>query len=795
MRYSVFMLLISISLQLQAQQLTQNIRGVVVDAFTEQPLPGTNVTLLNIENKGAATDIDGNFSILDVPIGRISIAFSFIGFKPVVLRNIQLNSGKELFLNIKMEEDVETLESIVVTDEVGNQEKHKPKNELATVSSRSFTPSETVKYAGSLGDPGTMASNFAGVNGTSSDRNDIVIRGNSPAFVLWRMHGLNIPNPNHFAALGTSGGAVGILNNNLLDNSDFLTGAFPAEYGNAIGGVFDIAMRNGNKNKFEFLGQMGFNGVELGAEGPIGKRGSFIANYRYSTLAVFEALGLGAALQGAVPVFTDASFKVDLPTNSAGRFAFFGVAGNSSIDLLEKNKDLEPDSDLGTPDNTDVKFGTGLAFLGMEHVYFLDKNTTLTTSLGWSGELADRSIDTLDSRNNNDRTFFNFQENKTTKVSFNTQLKKKFSATKNLSFGFIADIFSTSFVDSAKREAFTDSSFTAIRADVSKNGIALLQPYIQWKQYLSSKVSYYLGLNAEYFSLNQDFALEPRAGFIYEPNAKNRFSIAYGLHSQIQALPLYFINEVEDGRIITKESNKALKFTRAHHAVVGYDLTISDNVRLKTEAYYQYLFNVPVEIEKSNYSVLNVGASFNETFQPNLDNDGFGRNYGLELTLERFLSDNYYYLLTTSLFSAEYKGSDGVWRNSAFNNNYVINALAGYEIPFNDRMSLDLNIRFNTAGGKRMLDVNEEKTNAAGFLVYNDENAYKKQFDAYLRLDFKVGFFWNTAKGFSQQWSVDLQNVTNRRNIFSQRYDIKSQSAKTTLLRGLFPVFTYRALF
>ena len=345
----------------------------MIDAFTEQPLPGANVILTTIENKGTSTDLNGEFKFADIPVGQVSIVFTFIGFKPVVLKNLKLNSGKELFLKIKMEEDVETLESVVVSADGGNEAKHKPKNELATLSARSFSVDETRKYAGSLGDPGTMAGNFAGVNGANSDRNDIVIRGNSPAFLLWRMHGLNIPNPNHFAALGTSGGGIGILNNNLLDDSDFFTGAFPAEYGNAVGGVFDIVMRNGNKEKFEFVGQMGFNGVEFGAEGPIKDRSSFLVNYRYSTLAFFEVIGLGAGLQGAVPQYQDLSFKLDFPTTAAGRFSIFGVAGISNIDLLEENKKLEPDSDLGTPNNTDVKFGSGLAFFGLEHVYFFNK--------------------------------------------------------------------------------------------------------------------------------------------------------------------------------------------------------------------------------------------------------------------------------------------------------------------------------------------------------------------------------------------------------------------------------------
>ena len=275
---------------------------------------------------------------------------------------------------------------------------------------------------------------------------------------------------------------------------------------------------------------------------------------------------------------------------------------------------------------------------------------------------------------------------------------------------------------------FTDSLFGSTRSNINEGGLALLQPYIQWKHYLSGKTSYYIGLNAEYFSLNQDFALEPRLGFIYEPNPKNRLSIGYGLHSQIQTLQLYFVNQVAKGRIIKSKTNQDLTFTRAHHVVLGYDWTISDNLRFKTETYYQYLFDVPVEKEASFYSVLNAGSTFVAEFKPNLINGGAGRNYGIEFTLEKFLADNYYFLLTTSLFNAEYKGSDDVWRSNAFNNNYVVNLLGGYEWQLSSNITLDLNLRLNAAGGRRKLEVDEAATKQNGRIIYREDNAYEKSF-------------------------------------------------------------------
>lgn len=791
-----------------AQSFTQSVRGNVVDAFTEQPLPGANITILNHANKGASTDVNGDFTISEVPVGLVDVSVTFIGFKPVTLRKLKLNTGKALSISVKLEEDIATLGEVVLTAKTENIDKQRTQNDVITLSARSFTVDETRKYAGSLGDPGTMAANFAGVNGANNDRNDIIIRGNAPSFLLWRMHGMNIPNPNHFAALGTAGGGVGILNNNLLSDSDFLTSAFPAEYGNAVGGVFDLTMRNGNKDEFEYVGQVGFNGLEGGIEGPLGERGSFLVNYRYSTLAFASNLGLDAGLQGAVPEYQDVSFKVDLPTENAGRFAIFGIGGTSEINLLDKNKEGNDETDLGTPDNSDVKFGTDLGIIGVNHTYFINSNTTLKSTVGWSFSKSDRTVDTIQKTRVGTSNDFNIVQTKkyneqastVTTYDLNTQLKIKLAPNQSLSFGAIADIYNLNYTENTDRDPFdldNDGNLNNfVQADVNRSGMALLQGYAQWKHDVSEQFGYYLGVNNQYFSLSDDYVIEPRVGITFTPAPKHRLSAGYGMHSQIQALPLYFVNQRgNNNNILKKETNVGLTFTRAHHAVLGYDYSLSENVRIKVEGYYQRLFDVPVEDKSTAYSVLNLGAQFNVEFLPNLVNEGTGTNYGVEFTLEKFLSDNYYYLLTASLFEAKYEGGDGIERNNAFNNNYIVTALAGYELPINDAFSLDFNIRLNSAGGRRKLLVDLEESRAQGTAIFSDDRAFEEQFDPYFRLDIKFGVLWNVVQGFSQELSVDLQNATNRKNIFSERFDIATETTKQTFLRGIFPVVTYRALF
>jgi hypothetical protein len=294
--------------------MTQTIRGTVTDAVSGYPLIGATVILVNSEPKsGTATDINGKFELKGVPLGRQALEISYLGYLSKTINNLLVVSGKEMVIEISLEEKTSTIGEVVIK---ASAKKTTAQNELAMVSARTFSVEETERFAGSLGDPARMVANYAGVMTQNDSRNDIIIRGNSPAGVLWRIEGIEIPNPNHFGAQGTTGGPVSMVNNNLLTNSDFLTGAFPAEYGNALSGAFDINLRSGNSSEAEYTGQVGFNGFELGAEGPLmkmknGQNASYLANYRYSTLDLVNKMGFSVGTGAAIPQYNDLTFLID----------------------------------------------------------------------------------------------------------------------------------------------------------------------------------------------------------------------------------------------------------------------------------------------------------------------------------------------------------------------------------------------------------------------------------------------------------------------------------------------------
>lgn len=763
---------------------TSTIRGSVVDAQSDFPLPGVTVIVVDSDPVlGAITDIDGRFRIDNVPIGRHVLQVSYIGYESRSIPNLLVMSGKDLEVNVNLTESITQLEGAEV---IAEDDKTRPKNEMATVSARSFTVEEAMRYSGALQDPSRMAQNFAGVSNSSDDRNDIVVRGNSPSGVLWRMEGIDIPSPNHFAAFGSTGGPVSMLNINNLANSDFLTSAFPAEYGNALAGAFDLELRNGNKEKYEFLGQVGFNGFEFGAEGPlgIGKNASFMVNYRYSTLEAFNALGIEFGTGTAIPQYQDLTFKIDIPTAKAGRFGVFGVGGTSYIEFLASDA---TETNLFSSDAEDSRFGSTTGWMGVTHQYFFNEKTRSKLVLAASHAGTDGTIDSLsviDGAPHRVVGLDRFQNRYIAKFEVN----HKANAKNTFSVGVQGDLSQIHFVDSIR---FASGEFFK-ESDV-EDQLELMQSYATWQHRMNERLTVNLGLHSQHLLMNNSNSLEPRLGVRYALNGGQSLNFGTGLHSQMQPLPIYFNRQRIDANT-SVVNNDQLDFNRSLHTVIGYDNVLSEHFRIKVEAYYQYLYNIAVDRDPSSFSVLNVGADFVIPNNADLVNDGTGENYGLEFTAERFFHRGFYGLATFSLFESNYVGSDGVERGTAFNTNYVANLLAGKEFTLNEKTSLSFDTKVTYAGGQRYTPIDLEASIAQNREVRLEDQAFSMQFDPYFRWDFKVTLRMN-GKKTAQQFSVDLRNVTGQENVFTQSFNARSGEIETRYQIGFFPDIQYRIYF
>lgn len=774
------LLLCCLPLQLFAQSGVQTLKGRILDQQSQSPLIGVTVTVDNVNPvKGAISDAEGYFVITDVPLGRQVLQCSYVGYEPLIVPNILLTAGKETVVELFMRESLLSVHEVVVqavTDQHGDG------RGSAAVSTLPFNAELTRRFAGSRNDPSRMAANFAGVASNNDARNDIVIRGNSPSGLLWRLDGVDIPNPNHFGSMGSTGGPVSILNNNLLGQCTFLTGAFPAPYGNALSGVFDLQMRKGNPDKREYTGQIGFNGFELGAEGPLRKatHASYLLNYRYSAPALLQNLGFDFGVGSAVPYYQDAAFKLDLPTGGAGRFSLFGIGGLSHIDLLG---DLKDTTNFYNNPYQDIHQKTGMGAVGLSHVYFWNNSSFTKITLSATGFQSRVGIDSLDGAR---AKYAQFRDDSwQTRYAASLQWNKKFDPLNTLSLGVTANLLVAQLRDSTRTE---NGSLDPLRNFSGQT--SLIQANGQWTRRLGGRVSLNLGLYSQWLEISHAASLEPRLGLRFEAGARHIFTLGAGRHSQMQSLGIYFNQRAEDGA----QPNRNLDFTYSDQIVLGYEWHFAQNWRFQAEAYYQSISGAPVDAFPSSFSLLNEGADFGLTDRTDLVNKGTGRNYGLELTVERNFDKGYYLLTTVSLYDSRYKGSDGVLRNTLFNGRYVANLLAGREFSLGKKLTLALDTRVSAAGGKRDTPLDLAQSAVQHRAVYLEDQAYSLQLADYFRADFKITLRLNGRKTM-QEWFVDFQNLSNRKNIFSRQYDPQSDVVRTVYQLGFFPNINYRIQF
>ncbi len=772
---------------------TSIIRGKVIDKQSEKPIVGANVSILGLENASEITDADGNFKLSNVPLGRQTIQVSLMGYDDASIPDIDVTSGKDNNIIVSMTEKFNTLNEVVIS---GGINKAKAINKMAAVSVRQFSVEEVNRYAGGRSDVARLASNFAGVSTADDSRNDIIVRGNSPVGLLWRLEGLPIPSPNHFSTLGTTGSPVSALNPNLLANSDFITSAFPAEYGNAIGGVFDLGFRKGNTEKYEYTVSVGaYPGIEAMAEGPLLKKGgSFVASARYG---IVGALGLGGT--SAQPNYNDASFNLDFGKTKAGVFALFGIYGSSNIDILGKK--IKNDDLFGANDEDSFVI-SGFNSFGLKHTINIGEKSYLKTTIGTSSTLQNFKNDRYYNLGQSTETKIRFTEtdNKENRLTFsllfNSKITNKFTFRSGLlfeQFNLDANTKDRNRQIDGNGDGYPDLAIILN----SKGNYSIFQPYAQAQFRLTEKLTFNAGLHGQYFSLNKEFALEPRTSFSYAVNNNNTINLGYGIHHQNIASPLLFLNENIGGNLV--QTNKNLDLVQSQHFVLGYDVRLANKWRGKAEVYYQIIDKAGVEKTPTGYSTLTEGASFNFSIDKNsLVSTGKGSNRGIEFTIEKFFSDGYHGLFTTSIFESKYKGSDNIERNTPFSNGFILNTLAGKEFKIGKAKKnvFIIDTKFTTAGGRYYTPVNLVASNAVGFEIREDSKPFSEKYSSYLRLDLKLGMKFNSkTKKQSHQFYIDFQNVTNNKNVFSRDYNRLTNRVDQKNQIGFAPDFGYKFQF
>ena len=788
-------------------QISQTVKGSVIDSESQFPLIGARLVLVSDDSTNilnSTSDIDGLYYFNNVPIGKYSLTVSYISYLNTT-QTVIVNSGKESVVDVRLHEDVLTTEEINIVGKKNGE----VNNDMALISARQFSVEETNRYAGSRGDPARMASNFAGVQGADDSRNDIVVRGNSPLGLLWKVEGVDIPNPNHFATSGSTGGPVAILNNKILANSDFFMSAFPADYGNSISGVFDLRLRNGNPDKHEFTGQFGFLGTEVMAEGPINrdKRSSYLVMGRYSTLSIFQAMNIKIGTD-AVPTYGDGAFKLSFPLKKGGHLGIFGIGGASDIAIKISDQTEFTEEAFGEGDR-DQYFGTAMGIVGATYKKPLSQNTffkaTIAQSYDQQKSRHDFLIRGIDSTTTGGETQYQYRTDsiyqlmgyffKTYKTAVYASINHKISKHHIIRAGINMDGYYINNADSA-----LDLSHTNFITRHDYQGFSMLiQPFVQYKWRVSDKMDLTAGIHSQYSSLSESWSYaEPRLGWQWRLKKGNEFSAGAGIHSQMQPTYQYTYQKLDENGEMRRHNAK-MDFTKSFHSAIGYQKSFKNALTIKTEVYYQHLYNIPIDQYSSAFSLINQGAGFQRFFPDELVNEGTGKNYGIELTVQKHFNKSFFYLLSGSLFESKYKGSDGVERNTDFNGNYAVNFLAGKEFKINERNMISAGLKVTTAGGRRYGYVDIPKTQINSELVFKDSLFNTLQFKDYFRLDFKVTYVLNTDK-LTHEIGLDLVNILNTKNILALSYapNLMNPSAEPIAKRyqlGFLPLFYYKVDF
>jgi hypothetical protein len=735
----------------------QKMKGQVYDQHSTAALPGAIIRVLNTDPAtGTSTLTDGSFVLENLPIGTYKLEVSYVGYQSRIIENIILGSGKEVTLRIGMIESVNKLEEVVIS---GYNNKVVPTNQMAVVSARSISDEETQRFAGSLGDPARMALSYAGVTSSNGYNNEIIVRGNSPRGLLWRLEGIEIANPNHYAVEGSSGGFINILNSSNMARSDFFVSAFPAEFGNATSGIFDLRMRIGNADKREHTLEVASFGLRASTEGPIGKnRGSYLLNYRYSTL------GLLAKVRPDYdyPQFQDATFKINLPSKKYGTFSLFGLGGTGSWSSESRIAYFDKEEQEVLKTFYDVQ-SYDVGIVGATHTIPLKNNKTLIESVVAINATQNRPS----SSDFNYSTMEPFIEERGKYINsayrFASTFTHKFNARNMVTAGVKLNQLSFKL---NSENGLPDGTLTKT---LEKKGNAhMAQGFFSWQHKPSDYWIINSGLHLTYFSLSRQVVAEPRLGIERKIGANQYLSLGAGLHSRHESVATYYGQRVSEGQ--TYYPNIDLRLSRAAHMVLGYNLALSENFHVKIESYLQYQFDIPVENDpQSSYSSINEDVSFSTK---NLVNRGVGKNYGVELTLEKNYARRFYFLLTGSLYDAKYKALDGIWRNTRYNTNFATNLVGGKEFALghgkDKTKALGVNLRGAFSGGKRVIPIDLEKSIEHNYQVEIPELAYTKQLSDYYRLDFSLYYKWERKKT-SHQLKLDILNLLER-NVYGIRY-------------------------
>lgn len=741
-----------VSLNIFAQN-TQTVKIHLSDRQSRLPVEGANVSIPKYA-LSASTDAGGNVRFDGVPLGRLEVEVSSVEYGKYIYRELLLENARQLVLDLELQATGKELEEVKVTSSAPSTS--------ALMSVESITAEQIMRFPATFFDPARLAMSFSGVANTNDQANNVSVRGNAPEFVQWRMEGVEIVNPNHLSNAGmfsdkpaAVGGGTNILSAQMLGNMNFLSGAFPAGYSNALAGVFDMNLRNGNSEEYQHVTQAGLIGVDLSSEGPINKKkgSSYLVNYRYSFTGLLALAGVNFG--GEAITFQDLAFNLNFPTRKAGTFTVFGMGGASS-------NIFAPDTDStkweSSKDLSNVDFYGRMGLLGAKHSVKIFRKWNLRSVL-------------VNSALENLRNSYSGNEN----VDYDYAAKNYLSFSTALS----GDLNALWAVNAGVQVSHQFNKFNYIDSDqifYSFDNL-LVQPYLRITNRRRARFNYNAGFVSPYYSYSGSQYLEPRLSADYTLTAGHKVKVAYGLHSQVVSNRVAFY--------------LPYKPARSHHFTLGYQFDPDTRQSFTAELFYQNMFNL-TRFDSLYVSVLNgyeIGDFTNGDYVLNQKNQG--RNYGVELNYKHYLDNGFFALLNTTFYKSQFKAFDHKFYDTRYAGNYIFNATAGKEWEKTGGKLWGLNARLNWVGGFRDYQIYGQEYEGMLYVYYNMESPLYVKYDDYFRVDLRA-YIKKSKKRGSETISLDIQNLTNRANVAYNYFDSYLMQVVQKKQLGLVPMLNYR---
>jgi hypothetical protein len=754
---------------LYAQPPMATVGGQVVEAGSFQAVPGAVVRLVPGNASLAATsDSTGHFRITAVPVGHYSLVVAAAGHDTLELPELWLRAGKQEEQRLVLTPSSNMLGSVTISALAREQ--------LSPLGIKPFTVEQSLRWPATFFDPARLLTALPGVAGINDQANHLSIRGNSPNANTWTLEGVEIVNPSHTGNAGTatdlptlSGGGVTILSAQMLGPSQLLTGVLLANRDNALGGILDMHLRDGNMQRQEWTLQAGLLGLDASTEGPLGKRGrsSYLVNYRYSTVGLLSSMGID--LGDEAITFQDLAFHVALPAGKRGEVHLFGMGGNSSnrFKAVHDTTQWEVDKDSRNIDYKSMMGATG-ASLRVP----LGSRTMLSSTVAVSEIDQDRSEERLTDDYGVGSTFqADLSERK---LSGLVEVEGALGARSRWSVGGSA----------------TERRLTSwLNSDVHG---WLLRPWVQGRWELGDRWQAMASVGTAYFTYTGETSAEPRALLEWNLAHRQKIALAAGMRSM---LPQWQSFGVNTWPLLVQ---KKIGPTHSRDVVLGYDRSISDAVQLHAEVYYQQLLDLPVAaagmlvVPVQPFSMVNV---WDETVGVPLQATGTANNTGVELDLDRHFAGGFFWQANASFYSSRYKDVDGAEHDTRWDGQYLFNAFGGkeYRKVKEDRVrTWGFSGRANVAGGPWCPPL-PVYTDVQGNVIYAGDPDWV-QLPAYYRIDLRV-YLKMDRKGRTGLWALDLQNVTGARNAAFRYFDFRKHEVITKYQLGLIPNLSYRIEF